>query len=66
MTSIRIATFNVENLLQRFDFYKYGTLTVEPAMRILGVEKNDQGYFLLRRSLHIEVDPNPWTGWQPN
>ena len=35
---IRIATFNVENLLRRFNFYSYGSLTVEPALRILGVE----------------------------
>ncbi len=55
MARIRIATFNVENLLQRFDFYKYGSLTVEPALRILGVESSDDDYGLLRRSLHVSL-----------
>lgn len=50
---IRVATFNLENLLQRFDFYRYGRLTVERSLRILGVESSDEDYFALRRSLFV-------------
>ena len=55
MAKIRIATFNVENLLQRFDFYRYGRLTVEPALRVLGVEEGTHEYMSLRRSLHTSL-----------
>ena len=52
---IRIATCNIENLLQRFDFYIYGQLTVERALRVLGVESTDPDYFDLRRSLFVSL-----------
>jgi endonuclease/exonuclease/phosphatase family metal-dependent hydrolase len=52
---IRIATFNLENLLQRFNFYSYGQLTVERSLRILGVESDDEDYFALRRSLFVAL-----------
>ena len=51
--TIRVATFNVENLLQRFDFFRYGNLTTERALAILGVDSTDQDYFALRRSLFV-------------
>jgi len=53
MADIRVATFNVENLLRRFDFYRYGGLTTEPSLAILGVEENDQDYLLLRRAFTV-------------
>lgn len=53
MAEIRVATFNVENLLRRFDFYRYGRLTAEPSLAILGVEEDDKDYFLLRRALFV-------------
>lgn len=55
MAKIRIATFNVENLLQRFDFYRFGQLTVEPALRLLGIESSHEDYQLLRKSLHVNL-----------
>jgi predicted extracellular nuclease len=53
MGKIRVATFNVENLLQRFNFYSYGRLTVESALRLRGVESDDPEYFTLRKALHV-------------
>lgn len=55
MGTIRVATFNVENLLQRFDFYRYGSLTSEPALRILGTAEGTAEYFTLRKSLHVAL-----------
>lgn len=52
---IRIATFNLENLLQRFNFHAFGQLTVERSLRILGVESEDEDYFALRRSLFVAL-----------
>lgn len=49
---IRIATFNVENLLQRFDFYRYGQLTRERALDILGVSDPEEN-IRLRKALFV-------------
>ena len=53
MSAIRVGTFNVENLLQRFDFYRYGRLTTERALAVLGVEEGQEDYFTLRRALSV-------------
>ncbi len=53
MCAVRVATFNIENLLQRFDFYRYGRLTTERALRILGVTEDRDDYLDLRRSLFV-------------
>ncbi|UCC78347.1 MAG: endonuclease/exonuclease/phosphatase family protein [Candidatus Zixiibacteriota bacterium] len=53
MATIRIATFNVENLLQRFNFYSYGRLTKERALELMGVEAQDQDYMLLRKAQNV-------------
>lgn len=53
MCTIRVGTFNVENLLQRFDFYRYGRLTTERALAVRGVEEGQEDYFTLRRSLSV-------------
>ena len=45
MSKVTVATFNVENLLRRFNFYSYGKLTKEPPLELLGivdVEENMQ------------------------
>lgn len=55
MAQIRIATVNVENLLQRFNFHTFGRLTVEPSLRILGVEPGDEDYMALRKSLFVSL-----------
>ncbi len=49
---IRIATFNVENLLRRFDFHRYGRLVKERTLSILGVGDDAEG-MTLRRALHV-------------
>jgi endonuclease/exonuclease/phosphatase family metal-dependent hydrolase len=51
---ITIGTFNVENLLQRFDFYRYGNLVTERTLSILGIANDDEG-MLLRKSLHVAL-----------
>ena len=38
MDPIRVASFNVENLLRRFNFYRYDRLTAEWVLRLEGVE----------------------------
>lgn len=53
MGSIRIATFNVENLLQRFNFYSYGQLTKERALELLGIDAQNQDYMLLRKATAV-------------
>lgn len=53
MGEIRVATFNVENLLRRFDFHTFGQLKRERALEILGVE-DDPGD-VLRRGLHVSL-----------
>lgn len=52
MSKIRIATFNVENLLQRFDFKRYGRLTKVPALELLGVTDEAEN-IQLRKALHV-------------
>lgn len=52
--TIRIGTFNVENLLQRFDFYRYGRLVTERTLSILGVPDDEEG-MALRKSLHVAL-----------
>lgn len=51
MSKIRIATFNVENLLQRFDFYSFGRLKKERALEVLGVADEEES-MRLRKALH--------------
>lgn len=60
---ITIATFNVENLLRRFDFFRYGKLVSERTLSILGVPDDDEG-MQLRRSLHVGLteDSRQMTG----
>jgi endonuclease/exonuclease/phosphatase family metal-dependent hydrolase len=53
MSKIRVATFNVENLLQRFDFHMYGNLKKERALRLLGVEQDDEDYMRLRKAFTV-------------
>ena len=55
MNTIRVATFNVENLLQRFNFHSYGQLSSERALRLLGVGEDTQEYMTLRKSLAISL-----------
>lgn len=57
MSKIRIATFNLENLLQRFNFSYFGRSTTEPVLQMLGIEKTSNGdeYTTLRRSLHVNL-----------
>jgi predicted extracellular nuclease len=50
MGSIKLATFNVENLLQRFNFYSYGNLTKERSLELLGIDAQNQDYMLLREA----------------
>lgn len=60
---LRLATFNVENLLQRFDFYAYGNLVAERTLSILGVPDDEEG-MILRKSLHVVLteDTRQMTG----
>ncbi len=53
MNTIRVATFNVENLLQRFNFHSYGQLSSERVLRLLGVGQDSPEYMPLRKSLAI-------------
>ena len=53
---ITIATFNVENLLTRFDFKRYGSFTRERALEILGVETEHGDYLSLRRAFHVVLN----------
>ena len=55
MGTIRVATFNIENLLQRFNFYSYGRLTAERTLRLLGVGQETTEYMPLRKSLTIAL-----------
>ncbi len=55
MGTIRVGTFNVENLLQRFNFYSYGRLTSERSLRLLGVSQETPEYMGLRKSLAIAL-----------
>ncbi|MBU1138969.1 MAG: endonuclease/exonuclease/phosphatase family protein [Proteobacteria bacterium] len=55
MGTIRVATFNVENLLQRFNFHSYGQLSSERALRLLGVGEDTPEYMPLRKSLAIAL-----------
>jgi endonuclease/exonuclease/phosphatase family metal-dependent hydrolase len=55
MGKIRVATMNVENLLDRFNFYSYGRLTTERALRLLGVEEQSAEYLPLRKSLNVAL-----------
>ncbi len=55
MDPIRVATFNVENLLQRFDFYRFGSLTTERSLRILGVEDQEED-LPLRKALFVALN----------
>ena len=56
MPQIRLATFNIENLLQRFNFYAYGKITVERVLRLVGEEPEESNfdeYMMLRKSLYL-------------
>jgi endonuclease/exonuclease/phosphatase family metal-dependent hydrolase len=56
MPQIRLATFNIENLLQRFNFYAYGQVTVERVLRLVGEEPEEANldeYMMLRKSLYL-------------
>lgn len=55
MGTIRVATFNVENLLQRFNFHCYGRLSSERTLRLLGVGEEAAEYLPLRKSLAIAL-----------
>ena len=54
MSQIRVATFNLENLLQRFDFYRYGRLTKERSLELLGVEEGQEN-ISLRKALNVTL-----------
>ncbi|MFX0196304.1 MAG: endonuclease/exonuclease/phosphatase family protein [Candidatus Hodarchaeota archaeon] len=54
MAKIRIATFNVENLLQRFNFYSYGKLKTERALRLLGVDTFEED-MMLRNAFNVSL-----------
>lgn len=53
MATITIATFNVENLLRRFNFYSFGRLTKEPVLELLGVAGGTEEGMQLRKALHV-------------
>ncbi len=55
METIRIATFNMENLLRRFNFHTYGRLTVERSLRLLDIEPDNPAYLPLRKSLAVSL-----------
>ncbi len=54
MAQIRVATFNVENLLQRYNFYSFGRLKKERSLELVGGGSEAEN-MLLRKSLYIAL-----------